>query len=628
MIPTDVRKPVTASVKPPPVSGGTLIVTRASLAVASDPERDTIVVADLTSQRVLKTIALEKGDEPGRLVEDNAGRVHVALRRSGAVVTVDPVSGALLDRRAVCGAPRGIALSSAETLEVACADGKLVTLPTGSGAATRTVTLEADLRDVVVQNGQISVSRLKSAEVLRLDANGAVTRRDRPPMVQGTRAVRPEGAKESEFETPLELISQPFRPLVAWRTLAGPDGSTVVIHQRAVDAPVPIEKPSISGSSYGGGSGGFPCSGIAQNAVTVIAANGATANVTFAAAPLPVDATLLPDGRLLIVHAGPADPNAPRPFVVFDETSGDGDIGGASVGSGPVPTLTVLSLPTTPTGTPTPEGTVAPDPQCVFGSGFFPISDPAVAVAYNPARPTQVVVQTRQPSTLVVIDNLNQPNPRVIPFDDGSTRDTGFEIFHRDSGAGLACATCHAEGAEDGNVWTFEGFGERRTQALNIGLKGTAPFHWDGELQSVGALMSEVFVGRMGGVEESPARLEALEDWIFAMQPPARLRQANEAAVERGKAIFESPSTTCTTCHSGSHFTDDSSRMVGTHPETALQVPSLVGIGYRAPFMHNGCAKTLAARFDPACGGGEAHGHTEQLSAEQISDLVAYLESL
>jgi cytochrome c peroxidase len=66
---------------------------------------------------------------------------------------------------------------------------------------------------------------------------------------------------------------------------------------------------------------------------------------------------------------------------------------------------------------------------------------------------------------------------------------------------------------------------------------------------------------------------------------------------------------------------------VGTSTED-LQVPSLVSIGYRAPFMHNGCAKTLAARFDPACGGGEAHGHTSDLTPEQVGDLVAYLESL
>src|SRR5262245_38072276 len=116
VIPTDTRKPVRASTKPPPVTGGTLVVTRSGLAVAADPERDVVVIADIAQASVRSTLALEKGDEPGRLVEDDAGRVHVALRRGGAVVTIDPSAGTLLDRRSVCGAPRGLAVSSAETL--------------------------------------------------------------------------------------------------------------------------------------------------------------------------------------------------------------------------------------------------------------------------------------------------------------------------------------------------------------------------------------------------------------------------------------------------------------------------------------------------------------------------------
>src|SRR5215211_8645301 len=91
VVPTDTRTPLSAATKPPPVSGGTLLVVRSGrFAVASDPERDALVVADLGAGTIARTIPLEKGDEPGRLVEDAAGRVHVALRRGGAIVTVDP----------------------------------------------------------------------------------------------------------------------------------------------------------------------------------------------------------------------------------------------------------------------------------------------------------------------------------------------------------------------------------------------------------------------------------------------------------------------------------------------------------------------------------------------------------
>jgi CxxC motif-containing protein (DUF1111 family) len=56
-------------------------------------------------------------------------------------------------------------------------------------------------------------------------------------------------------------------------------------------------------------------------------------------------------------------------------------------------------------------------------------------------------------------------------------------------------------------------------------------------------------------------------------------------------------------------------------------VPSLLGLAWRAPYLHQGCAATLADRFG-SCGGGEAHGHTAGLTAEQRADLVTYLDSL
>ena len=56
-------------------------------------------------------------------------------------------------------------------------------------------------------------------------------------------------------------------------------------------------------------------------------------------------------------------------------------------------------------------------------------------------------------------------------------------------------------------------------------------------------------------------------------------------------------------------------------------VPSLIGLAWRAPYMHQGCAATLADRFG-TCGGGDAHGKTSQLSAEQRADLIAFLETL
>jgi mono/diheme cytochrome c family protein len=207
--------------------------------------------------------------------------------------------------------------------------------------------------------------------------------------------------------------------------------------------------------------------------------------------------------------------------------------------------------------------------------------------------------------------------------------DTGHEIFHRDAGSGIACAQCHAEGGEDGRVWKFIPQGDRRTQALHIGIAGTEPLHWDGDLSNLGALMDQVFVGRMGGPKETPAREAALKDWLTGLKPPSAIVDPSSPRAARGKTLFESAEVGCISCHSGEKHTNNTSVFVGTTETNHLvQVPSLVGVGYRAPFLHDGCAATLRDRFDSKCGGGDLHGKTSGLSGDQLDDLVAYLETL
>jgi mono/diheme cytochrome c family protein len=160
---------------------------------------------------------------------------------------------------------------------------------------------------------------------------------------------------------------------------------------------------------------------------------------------------------------------------------------------------------------------------------------------------------------------------------------------------------------------------------MDIGLRETQPFHWDGSFPTLGALMDEVFVQRMGGPKESAPRLAALESWIFELRPRVAVRSASDEAALRGKLLFESASVNCVSCHSGSKFTSAASVDVGTGGK--FQVPSLLGVAHRLPVMHDGCAKTLRDRFRPECGG-NTHGNTSQLSEAQIGDLVAFLESI
>jgi hypothetical protein len=210
---------------PPPISGGTLLLLADGHTVAaSDPDRDQVYVADTQGAMALKsTITLQAGDEPGRLVQDGAGLVHVALRSAGAVLTLDPTTGNIVDRRLVCPAPRGIAWDGAtNTVWVACATGELVGLPATGGPPSAQWVVERDLRDVVVAGSVLLVSEFRSAEILHVSmADGTVISRDTIPP-------DPNAA-----------------PHMAWRTTRfGSSGMTAMLHQRHDRQNIDTTRPS------------------------------------------------------------------------------------------------------------------------------------------------------------------------------------------------------------------------------------------------------------------------------------------------------------------------------------------------------------------------------------------------
>jgi mono/diheme cytochrome c family protein len=227
-------------------------------------------------------------------------------------------------------------------------------------------------------------------------------------------------------------------------------------------------------------------------------------------------------------------------------------------------------------------------------------------------------VQSREPAQLVIIGG------GTISLSDESVADTGTALFHIKSGFGVACASCHPEGRDDGRVLQFVGIGPRRTQSFAGGLIDTAPFHWSGDVDDLPALVHEVFVSRMGGPQPNRQQIEHFSGFLDRIPSPiAPVLDAD--AVVRGKAVFEDPSVGCASCHEGENLTNNQSVDVGTGG--VFQVPSLVGVSARAPFLHDGCAPTLDDRFG-SCGGGDAHGVTSGLAAGERADLVTYLSSL
>jgi cytochrome c553 len=619
---------VRSSVAPAPINGGTLIVTKdGSAAVAADPDRDRVVIVDIKGAQVLGTVQLEPGDEPGRLVEDGAHRVHVVLRRSGQLATISLDDRKLLTRRYVCPVPQGLDYdATADSVLVACTSGELVTLAASGGPATRSVHVDIDLRDVIVAQGRLFVTRFKSAELLELDADAAVISRRAPAALQAQSFEKvPSGDGGPQLRT--------FSASVAWRALATPDGRISMLHQRgqveavalhsaqAPDGGVPMDcsqgcSGSASGPGFpgapGGGSaygGSLPCDSIVQSGVSQLGMTDSSvvSGPMLASVTLAVDAAVSPDGQWLAIGVAgsssakgfnlPTSPTSPNALVLPTGPAMDASLVGTCLQPGSMP------------------------------SGVI-VTGQVVAVAFDGAG--RLVMQTRDPNRIQVIENPSScfgctSYSADVDMGGESRRDTGHDIFHTNAGAGLACASCHPNGGDDGRTWQFTDIGPRRTQLFNMGIRDTLPLHWDGALPTFDSLIQEVFERRMGGPVLASDQISAMSDWLDSLHPNTPMRRPDDPAAARGQVLFESKDAGCTNCHTGPKLTNNTTVDVGTQGQ--FQVPSLIGVAYHEPYIHTGCAQTLRQRFDPSCGG-KGHGNTAGLSEDQLGDLVAYLESL
>ncbi|MEM6992903.1 MAG: c-type cytochrome [Myxococcota bacterium] len=578
--PSDVRPVVRAAKTPPPITGGTLLITRdGSFAVAADPDRDLIHVVNLATNKETATIELEPGANPFRGVEDQAGRVYITLRGTGEVVGIDPAAGEAKTIFPVCPNPRGIASVDANrSLAIACAGGELVRVTSHSGRVLDRDFIAPDLRDVFVDDGQLMVSRFRAAQVYAVDDSGSATLRGAP--------------------LSLSLKARLRAPNTAWRTVGAPDGGWLMLHQLANTEPLGLgatdSRQETIATSYVGaidtiGPVRQPCVSAVQPSVSAMRPDGTVVHgPAVDGIALAVDAAVSPDGHTLVV-ASPSQHGAVVPR--------EGDPG--------------IALFTIDMRDFTGSGSVS----CSFPEEIGP-GDDFVAVAFDGRG--NLYAQARAQPKLYRFDGIG--SAEVIELAGADATDTGHDLFHKDAGFGLACVSCHPEGGDDGRVWSFAELGPRRTQPLNVGLEGTEPYHWGGDMLDMNDLVHEVRGLRMGGSAQTDARAEAMGDWLFSIPLPNPTRPSVDALAKQGEALFKARA--CDECHAGTSTTSNAFVDLGRGP---LQIPSLHGAALRPPFMHDGRSMDLeAATRDMLTLSPDA----PPASDEDVDAMVAYLQTL
>ena len=116
---------------------------------------------------------------------------------------------------------------------------------------------------------------------------------------------------------------------------------------------------------------------------------------------------------------------------------------------------------------------------------------------------------------------------------------------------------------------------------------------------------------------------------------PPRAKRALDDAEKRGEELFLSPETGCSGCHvPATGYTDRVSYPIPRVPrrpgfddekEQEFKTPSLLFVGGRPPYFHDGRAPSLAWVLD---NNDDRMGKTNHLSAADRAALVAFLRTL
>lgn len=232
----------------------------------------------------------------------------------------------------------------------------------------------------------------------------------------------------------------------------------------------------------------------------------------------------------------------------------------------------------------------------------------------------------------------------------------GRQLFHRTddprmTADGIACASCHPEGGDDGHTWATPE-GPRQTLMLAGRVTGSEPYGWSRGKPNLHEYITDT-MSRLGGGSLDRNDVEALAFYVKSLKAPPRAN-IEVSLAEKGRAAFEARG--CKSCHidapqdsgltesfasvmrASAHDTEaqpdfapilPKPKDVGSKTENddvgAFDTPSLFGVRLTAPYYHDGRYDTLDALLaDPK----SSMGEVSRLSVEERAAIKSYLESL
>ena len=191
----------------------------------------------------------------------------------------------------------------------------------------------------------------------------------------------------------------------------------------------------------------------------------------------------------------------------------------------------------------------------------------------------------------------------------------------------MSCSSCHHAGHTNGLNFDTLGdgsYGAAKNTPSLLGVGPTAPFSWTGRFETLDAQVHQSLVSSLRGPTPGNEVVMEISAYLRSLAPPPP-RQPDELNARRGAEVFVD--RRCDRCHLEPTYTSAGIKYIalddGAGGHNAFNTPSLRGVGWSAPYLHDGRASSLDEVFDL-----HPPGLSTPLTSAERRSLKAFLESL